>query len=255
MGLYSFAYYVFMAVSAAVLFVGGVLIWLPSLVLDRDKRLLHLYSCFWGQLYFQVHPLWRLRVQGREKLPWRGGAVLVANHQSLGDILVLFGLYRPFKWVSKASVFRLPFIGWNMWLNDYVGLVRGDKASITRMMAECKEWLARGVPVLLFPEGTRSRDGELGAFKDGAFRLACECEVPVFPIAVAGTGDTLPKHGFRVTLRSDCRVQILDPLLPSAFGGQVEALRDACRERIAEAKAGLDRDRASGPARQAQANG
>ena len=69
-------------------------------------------------------------------LPWRGAAVLAANHESLGDILVLYGLYRPFKWVSKASVFKVPILGWNMRLNRYVSLVRGDKISIAKMMAE-----------------------------------------------------------------------------------------------------------------------
>src|SRR5262249_53142360 len=110
--------------------------------------------------------------EGRQHLPWRGGAVLVSNHASLADILVLFGLWSPFKWVSKASNFRIPLIGWNMRLNRYVPLVRGDKESIATMMRACEAWLAGGVPVLLFPEGPRSPDGEGKAFKAGAFRMA-----------------------------------------------------------------------------------
>ena len=84
-------------------------------------------------------------MDGRAHLPWRGGAVLVSNHASLGDILVLFGLYRPFKWVSKASNFRLPFIGWNMRLNRYVGVVRGQRESVVKMLADCEAWLDRDV--------------------------------------------------------------------------------------------------------------
>jgi 1-acyl-sn-glycerol-3-phosphate acyltransferase len=243
LALYSTAYWLFMGVSCALYFAGALLLWLVTLPFDRNRRLLHLYSCLWAQTEFQVNPLWRLRIDGRNKLPWRGPAVIVSNHQSLGDILVLFGLFRPYKWVSKASIFKVPFIGWNMRLNDYVGLVRGDRESIVRMMDTCRKWLSRGVPVLMFPEGTRSPDGQVRDFKDGAFRLAAEQNVPLIPIALTGSADTLPKHGFKVALRSDCRVRVLDPILPADFGNSPERLRDEARARIIAAKQELDRER------------
>jgi len=233
-------FWAFLALSCVPLFAGACLVWLVTLPFDPDGRVLHLYSCFWAQLYFYVNPAWRLRVEGRERLPWRGAAVLVANHASLGDILVLFGLYRPFKWVSKASNFRLPFIGWNMRLNRYVSLVRGDPDSIGRMMLACERWLDRGVPVLLFPEGTRSPDGEVKAFKDGAFRLSLAKGCPLIPIVLAGTADVLPKHGLVLRGRADCRVRVLEPVDPGAFAEDVAAFRDQVRTRIVEAKASLD---------------
>src|SRR5947209_4636659 len=130
-------FWTFFVVSCAPLFCGALVVWLVTYPFDRDGRVLHLYSCAWAQLYFWINPAWRLRIEGREKLPWHGPAVLVSNHASLGDILVLFGLFRPFKWVSKASVFHAPFIGWNMRLNRYVALVRGNPESIGRMMTAC----------------------------------------------------------------------------------------------------------------------
>ena len=243
MAVYSVVYWIFLCSTCVAYFAGALAIWLLTWPFDRNRRILHFYSCFWAQTYFWVNPLWHLRIEGRNKLPWHGPAVIVANHQSLGDILVLFGLFRPYKWVSKASVFKVPFLGWNMKLNGYVGLVRGDKDSIQKMMAECKAWLEKGVPVLLFPEGTRSSDGDVKAFKDGAFRLACECDVPVIPLALTGTADTLPKHGFKVSLRSNCRVRVLEALKPSDFGGSVDALREETRARIIAAKNELDRER------------
>src|SRR5690606_18816698 len=191
----------------------------------------------------EVNPGWKLRIEGRERLPWRGPAVIVANHQSLGDILILYALYRPFKWVSKASVFKVPFLGWNMRMNGYVGLVRGNKESIIRMMADCERWLDRGVPVLIFPEGTRSPDQNVQPFKDGAFRLAVKRNVPVIPIAITGSADTLPKHGLVVALRSRCVVRVLEPVDPAEFGGDVERLREAVRDRIIDAKRDLDGER------------
>jgi 1-acyl-sn-glycerol-3-phosphate acyltransferase len=181
-----------------------------------------------------MNPLWRARIEGRERLPWRGPAVLVANHLSMLDILVLYGLFRPFKWVSKAELFRVPVVGWNMWLNDYVPLRRGDRESVRKMMEHCRRHLEAGSPVLLFPEGTRSETGALQPFKDGAFRLAVAAGVPVIPLAVTGTGDALPKRGLVLRRRMDARVQVLEPLDARAFASS-DALRDAARAAIAAA--------------------
>jgi 1-acyl-sn-glycerol-3-phosphate acyltransferase len=184
-------------------------------------------------LYVWANPIWSVRVEGREKLPWKGAAVLVANHLSILDILVLYGLFRPFKWVAKGELFRVPFVGWNMILSDYVPIWRGDRESVRKMMARCRGHLDRGVPVLIFPEGTRSEDGVLRPFKDGAFRLATDADCPVFPIAVSGTYDALPKHGVRLRGAMKARVRVLDPLYPKDFGHDPAALREAARRAIA----------------------
>jgi 1-acyl-sn-glycerol-3-phosphate acyltransferase len=228
--LYSIAFWTFIAVSSAIMFVLALAIFAVTFPFDKNRRVLHLFTCFWAMLYFYVNPLWRVRVEHRERLPWSGSAILVANHQSLGDILVLFALYRPFKWVSKASVFKVPFIGWNMALNGYVPLVRGNKGSAAKMFAACARWLDREMPILMFPEGTRSPDGNLLPFKDGAFRLAIDKGCPVIPIVLTGTARTLPKHGFVLDSRADCVVRVLPAISPAAFAGDTAALRDHVRD-------------------------
>jgi 1-acyl-sn-glycerol-3-phosphate acyltransferase len=235
--VFSIVFWSFFALSSALLFAGAVLVFLVTRPFDSKGRVLHLYSCFWAQLYFYVNPLWSLKVDGRERLPWNSAAVLVSNHESLGDILVLFALYRPFKWVSKESVFKAPFLGWNMRLNGYVPLKRGDKESIAKMMALCERWLERGVPVLMFPEGTRSPDGEIKAFKDGAFRMAVTKKVPVIPVVIAGTSNTLPKHGMVLTTDARCHMKVLEPIDPAPFGEDVAALREHVRAVMIEEKA------------------
>ena len=221
----------------ALMFVGATLCFVLTVPFDKRRVIQHLYSCFWAQIMFYLNPFWRLRIEGRAKLPWRGKAVLVSNHESLGDILVLFGLYRPYKWVSKAAVFKSPFLGWNMRYNGYVPLRRGDKASIVEMSERCRAWLDAGVPILMFPEGTRSPDAEVKAFKDGAFRLAIESNCPLYPIVLVGTADTLPKHGLLVKPVAKCLVRVMDPVDPEPFGGDVAALRDHVRELIIAEKA------------------
>ena len=230
----SLAYWTLIGVTCPVFFVGALVVFALTAPFDRRRVALHLYSSAWASFYVRVNPLWTLRVVGRERLPRRGAAVLVANHASLIDILVLFDLFRPYKWVSKASNFRLPFVGWNMRLNDYVPLRRGDRDSVLEMLAHCGRHLERGSPILMFPEGTRSDDGALKAFKDGAFELAVTHGVPVIPIAVHGTAAALPKHGLVLEQHVDARIEVLEPLAP---GTDAALLRDTARERIARALA------------------
>lgn len=246
--IFSVLFWAILVLSLPPWFLGALVVFLVTYPFDRNRTLLHLYACAWAQSYFWINPTWRLKVFGREKLPWRGPAVLVANHESLADTLVVFGLYRPFKWVSKKSVFRVPFLGWNMYLNGYVGLVRGNAQSVAKMFADCERWLDRGVPVMLFPEGTRSPDGEVKAFKDGAFVLAAKKGVPVFPIVLTGTARTLPKHGFILRETANCEVHILDPVHPADFHHDPAALRDHVRDLIIAERRRLLGAGASAPA-------
>jgi len=232
--LFSAAYWAFAVATMPVFFAIALAIFLVTLPFDRRRVVLQLYSCFWASFYVYANPIWRARTEGRNKLPWHAPAVLVANHISLVDILLLYGLYRPFKWVSKAELFKVPAVGWNMVLNDYVPLRRGRRDSVRSMLVHCRRHLSAGSPLLIFPEGTRSPDGKMKPFKDGAFKLAMEAKVPVIPIALKGTFETLPKHGFTIRRRMDARVQVLDPLDPSRFES-VAALRNAAQEAIARA--------------------
>lgn len=231
---FSIVYWLYVSLTMPVFFLVAALIWLATFWFDRRRFANQLFSCFWASSYIYMNPLWRCRVRGRSKLPWKGPAVIVANHSSLVDILVLYSLYRPFKWVSKEEIFKVPFVGWNMSLNSYVKLRRGDRHSIRLMMERCLELLRQGSPVLIFPEGTRSETGKMLPFKDGAFRLAMEAGCPVFPVAVRGTGHSVPKHGLVLRNRMDATVDVLDPIDPSVYPS-VDVLREAVRSALAVA--------------------
>lgn len=229
---FSIVYWLYAALTLALLYAIALVTFLVAYPFDRRRVAVHLFSCAWGYMYVAFNPLWKTRFEGREKLPWRGAAVIVANHLSLLDILVLYGLFRPFKWVSKGELFRVPFVGWNMVLNDYVRVWRGERESVKQMLRHCREHLARGSSIIIFPEGTRSRDGGMLPFKDGAFKLADEAGCPLIPIAIAGSELALPKHGFIFRQRATIRVRVLDPLDPKAFESP-EALKAKVREVIA----------------------
>ena len=211
--VFSLAFWGFIVVSSAVLFPVALVVWALTAPFDRRLRLQHLFTCFWASLYSWLNPLWRVRVDGREHVRPGRTYVMVANHQSFLDILVLFRLFRHFKWVSKAEMFRIPAIGWNMALNRYVKLRRGSPESIARMMDVCARHLADGSSIMIFPEGTRSPDGRLKGFKHGAFTLAQRARVPLLPIVVEGTAPALPKHGFVLRGRHAIRIRVL-PEIP-----------------------------------------
>jgi 1-acyl-sn-glycerol-3-phosphate acyltransferase len=232
--LLSLLFWAFLAISSILLFPIALLIWALTAPFDPRRRLLHRFTCFWASLYTWFNPAWPVEIVGREKIRPEATYVMVANHQSLLDILVLFRIFAHFKWVSKIENFRVPFIGWNMSLNRYIKLKRGDRESVVRMMKECLETLGRGNSIMMFPEGTRSPDGRLRAFKPGAFELARSARTPILPIVLDGTANALPKHGFVLQGRHQIRITILDETPPDAFAGiSVEELTERVRSLIA----------------------
>jgi 1-acyl-sn-glycerol-3-phosphate acyltransferase len=230
----SLLFWLFIVVSSLLLFPVALLIWALTVLFDRRLVLLHRFTCFWASLYTWLNPVWRVHIEGREKIRPDTAYVMIANHQSLLDILVMFRLFVHFKWVSKIENFRVPAVGWNMSLNRYIKLRRGDKESIAKMMDACAKAIAAGNSVMMFPEGTRSFDGRLREFKHGAFTLAQRTGVPLLPIVVHGTADALPKRGFVLQGRHAIRICVLDEIPHASFADKpVDVLTREIRERFA----------------------
>jgi 1-acyl-sn-glycerol-3-phosphate acyltransferase len=226
--LASYGLWTVIMITCPLFFVGAAVIWLLTVPFDRRLRALHLYSCAWAALYTYIFPYWSVRLRGCEHIEPGKTYVLASNHQSLLDILVLFRLYRHYKWVSKVEIFRVPFVGWNMTLNRYIAIRRGDRSDAQRMMADCGAALDGGNSIMIFPEGTRSRDGTLGEFRHGAFTLALQHGVPVVPIVIDGTLDALPKYGLTLNKAAHIRVEVLPAVETSGFA-DVDELRDHVR--------------------------
>jgi 1-acyl-sn-glycerol-3-phosphate acyltransferase len=232
--LLSLGFWAFLVLSSVALFPVAVLIWAVTAPFDRRLVVLHRFTSFWASLYTWLNPAWPVTVEGREHIRDGVAYVMTSNHQSFVDILVLFRLFRHFKWVSKIENFRVPFIGWNMRLNRYIPLVRGQRESVLRMMAMCEKTLSEGSSVMIFPEGTRSADGRLRAFKTGAFELALRTKAPILPIALDGTSRALPKRGYLLQGHHPIRVRVLPEIDPSSYGSEtIESLTERVRALIA----------------------
>ncbi len=191
-----------------------------------------------------LNPLWRFGYSGPLPADPRMPFVVVANHESFSDILLISHLPWEMKWLSKAELFRIPILGWMMWLVGDIPVKRGFGPSAVEAMARCRKALAQRVSVMIFPEGTRSKTAELLPFKDGAFRLAIEAGVPILPLAVSGTSTALRKHDWRFG-RAVAEVRVLPPVQTAGLGlSDVPALKQRVRTMIVEARDVLAADKA-----------
>jgi 1-acyl-sn-glycerol-3-phosphate acyltransferase len=218
-----------------------LIVWLPLVAIVRlvtmpfDRGA---YAAGWvfrrqAVLIQLLNPLWRFRTHGDHPRDMRRPYVVVSNHESFVDMLLLSHLPWEMKWLSKSEFFKFPFFGWQMSLVRDVKLVRGDVKSVVAAMQDCAERLDRRVSVMIFPEGTRSPTGELGEFKDGAFRLAIDKQLPILPLVVHGTRTALRKHDWRFGV-SDADVYVLAPIETAGMTrADVAGLRDRTRELIA----------------------
>ena len=229
-----------------------VIVWTPVVALsliftgwwDRPRWFAGRTFRFGARLLISMNPFWKVRVQGEVPPRHAHPFVVVSNHESLADIVLIGWLPWDMKWLSKSSIFRVPFLGQMMRMAGDVSVTRNDAGSRAESYARLKRWLERGASVMIFPEGTRSPTTEMLPFHNGAFRLAIETGVPVLPLAVHGTREAIRKGSMRFG-NADVVVRILDPVPTVGLDReQLESLRLEVRRRIEEARADLTASRA-----------
>ena len=194
------------------------IIWLFVLPFDRDRTIVHWMLILQACIISHTVPVWKVKIEGRKKAIPGTTYVIISNHQSILDILLINCLSYRFKWISKIENNKVPVLGWYLKMADYITVDRGDKESKEIMMLESYKCLQKGISLMIFPEGTRSADREIGFFKRGAFQLAIAAEKPVLPVLIDGTGDILPKHGFILGGWHRIKIRVLDPVAPGSFG-------------------------------------
>jgi 1-acyl-sn-glycerol-3-phosphate acyltransferase len=177
----------------------------------------------------------RFRVRGIENVPKTGGGLVLINHQSsLDPLLAGVALQRPISFVARDTLFPLPLVGWVL-RNAYALPINRESAS-SRMIKAMIRRLNHGFLVGMFPEGTRSHDGRVGEFKPGFVAMIRRCQVPIYPVGIAGAHHALPRGVFFPRYRA-VRIVYGEPLLPTEIQhylerGQEEELVALVRERI-----------------------
>ena len=183
-----------------------------------------------------LNPLWHFETDGDAPTDPRHPYVAVSNHESYADIFLISHFPWEMKWLSKDTIFKIPVMGWMMRMAGDIPIKRGRRESVVSAMKGCRDRLKKHVSVMIFPEGTRSPTDELLQFKGGAFSLAVDAQVPILPIAIAGTRDAMAKHSFLVNHAvAGCRV--LPPIETTGMGPRdVPALRNRVRQLIDDAR-------------------
>jgi 1-acyl-sn-glycerol-3-phosphate acyltransferase len=235
--------WVAVAVVTVVVFAPVALTGLFTFFFDRNRSHVYPLISFWARAVLLVCPVMRIKIRGEQQLDPTKPYVLVCNHQSLVDILVVLHLRSPFKFIAKKELFWIPFLGWALWIAGFIRLDRSSKTSGKEALEKSSQFISRGMSVLFFPEGTRSRDGQVHDFKVGAFKLAAGLQVPIVPIVIDGTLDIVQKGSKRINRNARVVLDIGAPRRPS--GNSKDAISRLMVETRAEMVERLEQVRAS----------
>ena len=186
-----------------------LLLALPISLLGENA--VHSWGMLWGRGCLRLAGL-RVTVRGAEHIPHGRTALYVANHQSNFDIPILYaGLPLQFRWLAKKELFAVPLFGLALKRCGYIPIDRSDRRKAMHSMNAAAGRIASGASVIVFPEGTRSADGQLQEFKKGGFLLAVKAQVPVVPVAIKGSFAVMAKNSLRIR-GGTIEVEIFPPI-------------------------------------------
>ena len=165
---------------------------------DRNGNIVHHYARWWAKIQLLVSGV-RVKVRGLEHLDKETPYIYMSNHQGSYDIFALLScLPVQFRWIAKKELFAIPILGWAMGAANYISIDRSGRRKALESIERAASKIKGGVSVVIFPEGTRSRDGSIQPFKRGGFTLALKSGVPIIPITINGSRDVMPRDSMRV---------------------------------------------------------
>lgn len=206
------------------------LVWIATTPFDKGRYATGYTFRRLCVLHQWLNPMWKFKTSGQLPANKRNPYVMVSNHESFVDMLLLSHLKIEMKYLSKESILRIPLVGWMMKMSGDISLLRGDRSSGAAALVVCEKWLKRKMSVMIFPEGTRSFDGEMREFKDGAFRLAIRTQTPMLPVVVHGTRSALRKSDWRMG-DAKAEVRVLEIIETTGMTlDDVPALRERVRD-------------------------
>jgi 1-acyl-sn-glycerol-3-phosphate acyltransferase len=216
-----------------------ILLWLVLLAVCRifDRDPVHYQTGYLfrklGNAITRVNPAWHIQISGEiisnPRLPY----VVVCNHQSMADIPLISNLPWEMKWLAKVELFRTPVLGWMMRLAGDICVERNNPRSGALALIKAQHILEQKCSVMIFPEGTRTLDGRVRQFTDGAFHLAIKAKVPILPLAIEGSFNCIPKNTWKFGKPSDIYLKVLPPIETSTLTIQdVPLLRHIVRTAI-----------------------
>ena len=185
----------------------------------------------WGKLFCWL-TLVKVSVNGRENIDPKTSYIFVANHQGAFDIFSVYGfLGHNFRWMMKASLRKIPFVGYACFKGGHIFVDRSNARSIRESMDKARHQLSDGMSLVVFPEGSRSKTGKLGAFKRGAFLLATELNLPVVPVTISGAYEVMPRSA-KLPRPGHITLTIHHPIAAPAEGHELNSLMEESKAAI-----------------------
>ena len=236
----SILYYIFTLLQVSFWFVVSIIVLGVTYPFDKSRRWVHECSrciCKW---LFGIPPRMKRTIDGVENVDPNKAYVMVMNHNSGIDIFAAYKIPLNFRWVSKREVFRVPFMGPLLTIHGDIPIERGNPSeAMAKVLSLGKLWLGRGASVAIFPEGTRSKTGEINRFKMGAFNLAKEANVEILPIVMTGTNNMFRK-GWLVNWTNHVAIRVLKPIsVEEVAATDVKEMAQKVREQMVDELAKL----------------
>tara|TARA_R110002124_G_scaffold219030_1_gene384939 strand:- start:852 stop:1577 length:726 start_codon:yes stop_codon:yes gene_type:complete len=230
--LFSIYLWGYFAVLFAVFFVIIFIAFLLTFPFDPYRKIPNKLLSIMAKFMMMASPNWTIDIQGEEKFNPEIPTVFIANHQSFLDMAITYHLPWQMKWVSKRSLAFIPVMGWLVWLTGHLTINRSSTSALKKLDSLVQP-LKDKVPVMIFPEGTRTLDGELKRFKNGAFLLAKEYGFNIQPMVIDG-GHKAMKPGTKlIEPKVDFKLTILDPIKTTEFD-DINILKEHAHQLIAK---------------------
>lgn len=204
-----------------------VLLFVITAPFDKKKKILHYNTSIVSTVVLTLCPLISVHFQGCENIDRSKPRVIVMNHQSILDILLVFRLFLPAKMIAKKVLARVPIIGWNLFMSGHILIDRKSRKSQIGAIRKMDDILVDGDSLMIYPEGTRTKDGEIGEFKKGAFRSACNSATSILPVVIDGAFQALPSKSTFLNGFNKIKISIL-PAIEVEKGSSTADLAQNC---------------------------
>lgn len=183
----------------------------------------------------KASPWWNIQIEGTDKFDSSEPTIFVCNHQSFLDMAVIYHLPWKMKWISKKSLTYIPVMGWLVLLTGHLTINRSSKTALKKL-DNLVQPLKDFVPVMIFPEGTRTMDGEVKPFKNGAFLLAMEHGFKIQPMVIDGGHAAMPSGSGNINPNVTFKLKVLDAVQPDNFENLIELKKHVRSLMIAQLK-------------------
>ncbi|WP_138429943.1 lysophospholipid acyltransferase family protein [Fodinibius saliphilus] len=219
--IFSFFGWIYWAVCIISFFLIIFPLYIITAPFDRYNKIPNQLLRGLGWLMMKVNPGWSFNIKGADPQKVSEPTIVVGNHQSFLDLPLLYLLPWSMKWVAKKDLFKIPILGWIIYMTGQIGIDRQSMRSFKKLDT-LVEPIQDGVPGMIFPEGTRTEDGKLKPFKNGAFKLAKRYNFNILPLVLKGGYEAMPPGDWTASPTQEFMISVLEPISADDYDTESE---------------------------------